>query len=625
LRDAGVTLAQLLQEAGAAQAKGEFPRVIALAQRALEIDEGCVQAKLLLGVTEAKIGDPRVAVGWLQEVREADPNSFHAPFWQSVALHRHGFLAEAAEAAQAAVQVNPNDAQALAQLGLCLMDLRRLHEAEDLFRKSVRLSGGAPPVQFQLSLCLHLQGRDEEAETLLTQLLGIMPPSAENFQRLATYLMTHGNALGAIACARRALEVAPNSSSAQLLLGRILQEENRAAEAEQLLRKASERGPKDATTVARLGMALQGLGQIDEAVECFQRAIAIDPSQSYPYFALVNGKRVGQADRATVERMAELADDPRRALRDESFLRYGLGKAYGDLGEFEASMENYHLANRIECELRFHGRPFDFAEYADRVDRTIDRFTAAELKRMKVAGSESDLPIFVVGMMRSGTTLVEQILSSHPEVGAGGEQSFWVDNWPLAVDGAKHSPDGMSLLKERYLALLRRIAPGKRHVVDKMPVNYAGLGIIHAVFPKAKIVHIRRHPVDNCLSIYFTPNRAMTEYAHVPENIVFAYREYQRVMDHWRSVLPPETMLEVDYADLVSDSEPVIRKTIAFLGLPWDDACLSPHRNQRSVVTPSVWQVRQPIYRSSLETWRKYEPWLGPFRDLLPQTSELKC
>ncbi|AIE85809.1 TPR repeat-containing protein [Fimbriimonas ginsengisoli Gsoil 348] len=615
----------MLREAGAAHAKGDLKRATALAQQALEMDEQSIQAKLLLGVIEAKVGDPTAAVGWLRQVREADPGSFHAPFWQSVALHRLGFVAEAAESVQAALLLNPNDAQALAQLGRCLMDLRRLPEAEELLRRSVHLSGGAPPVQFQLSLCLHLQGRDEEAERLLAQVLGAMPPSAQNFEHLASYLMTQGNALGAVACARRALEVAPNSPSTQLLLGRILQEENRAAEAEQLLRKAAESGSKDAPTMARLGTALQGLGRLDEAIGCFQNAIAVDPSQGYPYFALVNGKRVVDEDRSLLERMTALADDARLTPRDHSFLRYGLGKAHGDLGDYQASMENYRIANDIEADLRFHGRLFDFAEYTDRVDRTIHRFTAPELARMKTAGSASDVPIFVVGMMRSGTTLVEQILSSHPEVGAGGEQPFWVNNWPLAVDGAKHSPEGMSKLADRYLAILTRLAPGNRHVVDKMPVNYAGLGIIHSVFPRAKIVHIRRHPVDNCLSIYFTPNRVMTEFAHVPENIVFAYREYLRVMDHWRSVLPPEALLEIDYSDLVSDAEQVIRKTIDFLGLPWDDACLSPHQNQRSVVTPSVWQVRQPIYRSSLETWKKYEPWLGPFGELLPKTSEMKC
>ncbi len=155
-------------------------------------------------------------------------------------------------------------------------------------------------------------------------------------------------------------------------------------------------------------------------------------------------------------------------------------------------------------------------------------------------------------------------------------------------------------------------------MVDKMPANYTGLGIIHLALPKARIVHIRRNPIDTCLSIYVTPNRAHPEFAHDRDNIVTAYREYERVMEHWKSVLPNGSVMDVEYEELVCNPEPVTRALIGFCGLPWSDACLMPHENLRTVVTPSVWQVRQPIYKTSMDRWRKFEPWLGAFRELEP-------
>ena len=212
------------------------------------------------------------------------------------------------------------------------------------------------------------------------------------------------------------------------------------------------------------------------------------------------------------------------------------------------------------------------------------------------------MPVFIVGLPRSGTTLAEQILSSHPAVAAGGELQFWrVRALELRrfMSGAP-DPAALSQAADDYFALLRGVGPSAKRVTDKAPLNYEELGLIRLALPGARIVHCRRNPVDTALSIYFT------EFA----DIVFMYRQYERLMAHWRRILPPDKFLELDYER---------RRLVAFSGLEWEDACLEHERNARIVRTASVWQARQPIYTTSVGRWRRYEPWLGELRELLPK------
>jgi len=235
-----------------------------------------------------------------------------------------------------------------------------------------------------------------------------------------------------------------------------------------------------------------------------------------------------------------------------------------------------------------------------------------------VHASRSETPVLIVGMMRSGTTLVEQILSSHPEIGAGGELTFWGDAAAkldhLAADRTDDS--SWQKLSSEYLALLGRFAPDAIRVTDKMPHNFLWLGLIHTVFPAARIVHCRRNPIDTCLSIYFTHFGVAKDFAYDRKNIVSFYEQYDRLMAHWREVLPKDRLIEVNYEELVADRESVARKLISFCGVDWNDACLRHEKNERAVTTASMWQARQPIYTSSVERWRRYEPWLGEFNRL---------
>jgi hypothetical protein len=225
----------------------------------------------------------------------------------------------------------------------------------------------------------------------------------------------------------------------------------------------------------------------------------------------------------------------------------------------------------------------------------------------------------IVGMPRSGTTLVEQILSGHPDIAAGGELLFWGEQIAGFRANAENAidPAWTQDVAQNYQALLRGFSPAALRITDKRPHNFQFIGLIHAIFPRARIIHCHRHPVDTCLSIYFQNFATRMDFAHSRDDLVVAYRLYQKLMAHWREVLPADVFLDVSYEELVASPERMARELIAFSGLEWNEACLHSEQNQRAVRTASVWQARQPIYKTSLARWRHYDPWLGAFRELL--------
>jgi tetratricopeptide (TPR) repeat protein len=403
-----------------------------------------------------------------------------------------------------------------------------------------------------------------------------------------------------------------------VILSQVLHEEGAFEEGLAQLRGAISVSPTDKIAQGLLGTRLQQAGEFKEAEECFRRAIDLDPTDAGPYFGIVRGRRIGEEDRPLIEQMLAVLGRTSHP-EAQALLNYSLGKAYQDLGEFKAAMRFFDEANRIKASRH---APFEQQKYRAHFDSIIRTFTPEFMEKHASLGLQTDLPVFIVGMIRSGTTLVEQILSSHPQVGAGGEQSYWLEDRLQAFKDAlsgKFQPEAAQKFAIDYQTLLEALAPDKKRVTDKMPTNYLALGLIHLLYPNARIVCCHREPVDNCLSIYTTAYvQGSPGYAHSRENIVFAYREYERLMNHWKQVLPADRLMEVLYEDMVDDAENVTRRLVDFVGLEWDDACLGHDKTKGVVKTPSLWQARQPIYRSSLERWRNYEPWLGTFRDLIP-------
>jgi tetratricopeptide (TPR) repeat protein len=321
-----------------------------------------------------------------------------------------------------------------------------------------------------------------------------------------------------------------------------------------------------------------------------------------------------------VDYVRSLADRPDLDAIARASLRFGLGKAFDDLGDYAEAMRQYEAANR----LRATEQP-DRSVLVAKYDKIIARFPIEAIAGARqlpspLARPANDLPVFIVGMPRSGTTLVEQILSSHPAVAGGGEMPFWAreDRGGLTSGIGSLEAGELSRLAEGYHAELRRIGPEALRVTDKLPTNFERLGLIRLALPDARIIHCRRNPIDTCLSIFFANLTASHKFAWDRGDLAFYYGQYERLMEHWRRALPRDRFIEVQYETLIADREKETQRLIAFCGLEWDEACLMPERNGRAVNTASVWQARQPVYATSVERWRRYEPWLGELRELLP-------
>jgi tetratricopeptide (TPR) repeat protein len=613
----------LLAAAAHAHSQGRLEEAIANAKRILDSAPDDLEAMLLVGIISVQRNDPAVAVPTLERLLELDPSSADGPFWLSMILRRHGGLPQALEMAQRAVDLNSRNEHAQNQLGMCQLDLGRREEALGSFQRAIELDPKVGPFFDNLGRALQSLGRNSEAIQAFRQVLAIGPVRPAALFRLGDAYMQEPNALAAEQCARGILNMDPQSVQGNLLLARALIGDGRVAEGAEYALKTVGLAPTNAVPAAYYGRALQSLGKIAEADVQFKRSIELEPRQGFAYHALVHNHKVKEDERAMVEKMEELSRDSGLPRREIIQLEYGLGKALEDLGDYESAMVHFDQANRIDHELKVGVTPFSKDQLRETADFLISKFDAQFLETHRSSGSESDLPIFVVGMMRSGTTLAEQILSSHTEIGGAGEQLFWPDNAGSSekLFGSRGASGPLDLvrlqaLSRSYLDLLSKIAPGKQRVVDKMNTNYLLLGLLNIAFPNAKIIHMKRHPVDTCLSIWATPVANGIDLCGDKENVVFAYQQYLRIMEHYRSILPSDRFMDVQYEELVSDRDRVTREMIEFCGLPWDEACMKPEDNTRSVKTPSVWQVRQPVYKTSMERWRKYEPWLGAFSAL---------
>lgn len=553
-------LDQLARDAEAALNQGRLDEAEALAGQVLAQDPGHQRAAVIAGMVEARSGRSKQAIIRFDRIASADPDQFEATFWLSVLYRQTNQPNESVRFAERAVKLRPAEAHVYSNLGMSQLATHDLANAVSNFQRAAAINPSLAPNFHHLGTALQLQGRDDEAIQAFRRALELAPNSLESLHFLGQSLMNQLDTAGAIECAQLALMLKPNSATAHLLLANALIAANRIEEAEKHMNLAAELNSKEGTPHAMLGMRLQGLGRLEEANASFRKSIELQPEQGFAYCALVRNHKVNPDDAELIAQMERLtaANIP---LRGQSFLHFGLGKAYEDLKQYERAMGHFDEANRISYKLRFGDGKFDRQLYAASIDWAIKTFTQGFFASNRNGMNESDQPIFIVGMMRSGTTLVEQILSSHPEVGARGEQPFWMKRGAEAIPTGTSRVDAAKLrrLTSEYLKILQATFSDARHLTDKMPDNYLLLGLIHTALPNARIIHTRRNPIDTCISIYTTPNRTSDPYANDRENIVFAYRQYLKLMEHWRTVLPKDRLFEVSYEDLIADREPTTR------------------------------------------------------------------
>lgn len=607
----------MIERAQAAFAEGRLQEADDLARRVFTEDPANIDALFLLGNLAVRAREPEVALKIFHRVLSLSPDHFDALNWMGTLMCQLGRPAEAAPYCKRAIELRPDRVEGHNNLGLCHLGSGHLDDAAASFERAVALRPDIAQVQRNFAVSLQRLGRDADAIKHYRLAIALEPQDAESRIALAELLIRARDYRAATSVAKEAVKIAPRSARARLVLAQTLTASQHEDEGEVQIREALALDPNMAAAHQVLGFRLQALGDFEGARESLRRSVQLDRRQGGAYYGLVQG-RVTEDERDVVEKMELVLRTDELPPQDRAFVEYALGKAYGDLGRYDDSMAHYDQANRLCKPMLDAMRPFDRDAYRAGAEAMTRRFTSEFVDRHYGKGSDSVRPIFVLGMMRSGTTLVEQIVSSHPDVAPGGELRYWLSQSYSALGDSRPTQieSALSRLAEGYLKELDRVNRDASHVTDKMPQNYQLLGLIRMTFPNAKVIHVRRDPVDTGLSIYTTPYAIPPDYAHDQSNIVFAHLEYQRVMTHWRAVLPPDSFLEIDYEDLVADSEGMTRRIVAYCDLDWDDACLHPERNVRAVSTPSLWQVRQPIYRSSVGRWRRYEPWLGELRNL---------
>ncbi len=548
----------------------------------------------------------------------------------SVALQLQG--KEALDALERAAHLLPNDAEAQNNLGAALRRHGRLDDALAYLRRALQMRPDLAEVWNNLGNTERDLGHLDSAVTALREALRLKPGFAKAHNNLGNALLDLGRLDAAAVSYRQALKYDANYAEAHCNLGSALRLMGRADEALGSCERALAIDSNYPAAIALLAHLHSDRGEFAQARVLLERVIAFDPNNAEGWAALAGLRQMTRDDAdwlAGATRAAEHA-----LAREESGLRFAIGKFLDDVGDYDGAFGSYQRANQLA---KMQRPPHDRKLLTAGIDRLIKSQTM-EWLRERSTSNRSGRPVFVVGMPRSGTTLAEQILASHPDVFGAGELPYWNNaaeryaasdaaaagiTAGAAAGGDAQACSRLSLrqLGDDYLALLEELSPASLRVVDKMPANFMFLGLIHAVLPGARIIHLERNPVDTCLSIYFQSFGAIHSYANDLEDLAHYYREYRRIMEHWRRTLPKSAILDVPYEGLVVNPEDWSRKMVDFIGLPWNSRCLDCHGTTRTVSTFSKWQARQRINTGSVERWRRYEKFVGPLRSLLDPVS----
>lgn len=523
-------------------------------------------------------------------------------------------LEEAEQWLNRAIRISPDDARLHNFMGQIQVACQEYIAAERAFAKAVTLDPDFFEGWCNLGVCLYKSQQLPEAISAYQKALALSPQDGKIYLNLVeTYYL-----LGEMTRAREALAQAHTLSGLSLAIamwqallwraqGEV--EASQAAESQALVLADSPLELADwLTKLAQLDVLV---GKMQQAEYWLGRAIVLSPGHSAPYIELTKAKKIREPDRALLATLEALLETPGVDVRP---IYFALGKAYNDLSEYDRAFDYYRLGNQVAAQ----SNPFDADGLIAEVSGLIDTFSKERLVAYP-HGGDSDLPILIVGTPRSGTTLTEQIVSSHSQVEGAGELMFWERlGKTLEANMPRLYSDKMARsLAEGYLSILRDRSKSGRRVTDKMPGNFSHIGLIHTVFPKAKIIHCRRHPIDACLSMYFQDFGDNQEFIFSLDWLTTYYEQYMRLMDHWRAVLPPGILYELQYENLVDDAEGETRKLMEFLGLEWEAGQMNFFKKERPVFTNSMWQVRQPIYKTSKERWRRYEKFIDPLMPLL--------
>lgn len=635
----------------------------------------------LLGLIAHAYGHLDMAVSHLRQACTAQtaPAVYLSNFAEI--CRQKGLLAEAEQAAQQAVKLNPDLADAWNNLGIILQESGKLDASLECLQRVVNLKPGEATAHNNLANTYRRLSRLERAEEHYKKALELKPNYAEAHSNMAFLLNSQGQFDQAAAAARQAIEINPQLIDAYLNLADVETTRLRHAEAfrwldaliafapqhvaaltacAQLLKKTERNeealiyaqraltlAPDNANAHNTLGLVLQALGRHDEALAAFDQAavlpgsvkeealvsraslfmesgrvedaiVAFDQTllafpDSIRVMTSRNDTKIYLSNDPDIAAMeASLAQADSLSLMDRMAVHFALGKAYLDTRNSARAFHHLDAGNSLKRSTF----SYDAAVTQQWMERIAATFNADFMAQHTSADVSSELPVFIIGMPRSGTTLVEQILASHPQIHGAGELSALrlaiekTGAFPESV--ANLSSDALTQIGHDYLAHITQLANGKKRLVDKMPSNFFYAGLIPLILPGARIIHCRRDPVDTCLSCYSKHFTGEQLFSYDQTELGQFHLAYQALMDHWRQVLPADRFIEVDYETVVDDLEGEAKRLIDFVGMPWDEACLDFHKTRRVVRTASVNQVRQPIYKTSKGRWKRNAAHLAP-------------
>jgi tetratricopeptide (TPR) repeat protein len=579
----------------------------------LEVQPNQADAWHLLGLLAYQLGKYAIAVEYIARAIGLKGNAatFHNNLGNALSCQRK--LDEAIASYRKALELKPDYAEAHYRLGNALKDQGKLDEAIACYRRTLELNPDFVEAHSNLGVALKDLGNLNEAVTCYRRALQRNPNLAMVHNNLGVALTNQGKLDEAIACCRRALELEPEFAEAHYNLGNAWKDQGKLDDAVACYRRALELKPALVKAHGNLGIALQEIGDFHGAEDCFRAALRQDSRFAFAHYKLaelLRGK-LPENDLVAQRRLLEGSDltDAQRL-----FLHVGLAQVLDARGEYAEAAEHLDRGNALQlAEWRKCGQEYDPKEYEFLVARMIAACTSDFFARVRGFGLESELPVFIVGLPRSGTTLMEQILSSHCQVFGAGEVKLAQDTMAALGGEGIDSIEGLrrldrptaQRLASRHLERLRALSGAALRIVDKMPENYLYLGLLASLFPRAKFIHCRRDLRDVAVSCWLTHFREI-RWANDQGHIASRFHEYRRIMEHWRTVLPVP-LLEVDYEETVADLEGAARKLVAWCGLAWEPACLEFHQAKRPVRTVSAVQVRQPVYRTSVGRWKHYE------------------
>ena len=597
------------------------------ARRAVTLDNRLTAAWNNLGIILQEAGKLEESRDSLQRVVDRTPDNPEAHNNLGNTLKRLGRLNEARRHYDQAIGLNPTYSEAHSNLANLLNELGEAEAGLVEARQAIELNPRNADAYLNAAAIALGQKRPSEALRWIDNVLSFAPHHPGALIARARVAREEDNLEEAEHFARLAVAAAEQSSDAHEVLAQVLQGQEKTDEALALYDKAA--GLPTAvpeTPLVSKAVMLMEIGRTQDSAAVFDQALAINPRSANVWFNRCELKKFTAADPdiARMEAVLAAADSQGMGPADLTLLRFALGKAWLDAGDGERAFAHLAEGNRLKRQT------IDFDVEATRnwlADIALS-FTPEYLARFAGLGASEDMPIFVLGMPRSGTTLVEQILASHPAVHGAGELKILqgmvdrISGQDLAPFGypqllSRLLPEDLPRLGRHYVERIGVLAHGRPRVVDKMPANFLYAGLIHLILPNARIVHCRRDPVDTCLSCYTKLFQGEQKFSYDLRELGRFHGAYQALSAHWRRVLPADRFMDIDYEAVIDDLDGEARRLVAFCGLDWDDACLAFHKTRRSVRTASVNQVRQPIYRASVGRWKPFAAHLGPLLDAL--------